>query len=358
MGCPLHGLQSLIIRDGLALFKGMIEIFTQNAELASKRSELLTQRQKAKELNEKIESDIEELEAKIEEVERIRLGEFFGIPKEEMFKEVRQHGRREIIGYHQLTSIHCKKLIDNEGGGTGYAFSTTRSGFCDTADGKISIYSGSRPKKGTYSYKGVYVELGIWQAPNGLWFGDCCGVHAKDSGHGLGSVAIDDVSVAFQTQKEVLDYCCRRAIERLTYRRIDEDPEEIEERCPDCTAWAQKHLQLTLEEGGTPEMWSPDKDYPHIHDHEVIGCTETEYCPTCDHERPDNPWFGSTENTITRMETSEETAKRVAEQRERPIFGKQQPDADKLIAKLEAMLGIASPTSKKKVDADQLELAL
>ena len=223
----------------------MIEIFTQTAELASKRGELLAQKQKAKELNDKIESDIEELEAKIEEVERIRLGEFFGIPKEEMFKEVRQHGRREIIGYHQLTSIHCKKLIDNEGG-TGYEFSTTRSGFYDTADGKISIYSGSRPKKGTYSYKGVYVELGIWQAPNGLWFGDCCGVHAKDSGHGLHSVAIDDVSVAFQTQKEVLHHCFRRAIERLTYKFIYKEPEEIEERCPDCTAWAQKHLQLTL----------------------------------------------------------------------------------------------------------------
>ena len=318
-------------------------------EIAAKKRDFRDKEDKSDEFFDKMEADIGELE-------RIRIGEAFGIPKEEMFKEVRQHGRREIIGYHQLTSIHCKKLIDNEGG-TGYEFSTTRSGFYDTADGKISIYSGSRPKKGTYSYKGVYVELGIWQAPNGLWFGDCCGVHAKDSGHGLHSVAIDDVSVAFQTQKEVLHHCFRRAIERLTYKFIYKEPEEIEERCPDCTAWAQKHLQLTLEEGGTPEMWSPDKDYPHIHDHEVIGCTETEYCPTCDHERPDNPWFGSTENTITRMETPEETSKRVAEQRERPIFGKQQPDADKLIAKLEAMLGIASPTSKK-VDADQLELAL
>jgi len=333
----------------------MIEVATQNAELASKRAELLAQKQKAKELNDKIESDIEELEAKIEEVERIRLGEFFGIPKEEMFKVVRQHGRKEIIGYHQLTSNHCKKLIDNEDG-SGYTFSTTRSGFYDSMDGKISIYSGSRPKKGTYSYKGVYVELGIWQAPNGLWFGDCCGVHAKDSGHGLGSVAIDDVSVAFQTQKEVLHYCFRRAIERLTYKFIYKEPEEIEERCPDCTAWAQKHLQLTLEEGGTPEMWSPDKDYPHIHDHEVIGCTEEkECCPTCDHERPDSPWFGDTENTITRMETPEETSKRVAEQRERPIFGKQQPDADKLIAKLEAMAGVSV---EAKTNSAQMELSL
>lgn len=338
----------------------MIEIFTQTAELASKRGELLAQKQKAKELNDKIESDIEELEAKIEEVERIRLGEFFGIPKEEMFKVVRQYGRKEIVGYHQITADHCKKLVDNEDG-TGYAFSTTRSGACNSPEGQINIYSGSRPKKKQgLGYKGISIEFDVWQAPNGLWFGDHCGTHAKESGLGLHSVAIDDVSVAFQTQKEVLDYCCRRAIERLTYKRIDEDPEEVEERCPDCTAWAQKHLQLTLEEGGTPEMWSPDKDYPHIHDHEVIGCTDAdaECCPTCDYERPDNPWFGRNDNNITRMETPEETAKRVAEEREKPIFGKQQPDADRLIAKLEAMLGIASPTSKKKVDADQLELAL
>ena len=196
----------------------------------------------------------------------------------------------------------------------------------------------------------------LFRSPNGLWFG---GVSSISNGWSC-SVAIDDVNCAFDTQQEVLEYCYLKAIRGLQSKSINEDPEEIEERCPDCTAWAEKHIEITIEEGGTPEMWSGQKHYQSISDYKLVGVSgEVGTCPTCDYERPEAPWFGGKkwsmdehDNTITRMETDEEVSKRVEEERNTPKYGKLQPEADKLVAKLESLLNASKPAP-----SPQLELA-
>jgi hypothetical protein len=124
-------------------------------------------------------------------------------------------------------------------------------------------------------------------------------------------------------------------------------------------AWAKEHIQVTqLEEGedgervaGATEMWNPDKRYNQV-EYNFIGNPILGECETCNHERPESPWFD--DNKIERDETPEETAKRIAEEEATPKYGKNQPDVEKLIAKLKAMQGIYS----HKTNAAQLELAL
>jgi hypothetical protein len=344
----------------------MIEL-SYRADIETRTRDLRKKKQEAEELFDGMEADIEELE-------RIKIGEAFGIPKAEMFRQVREYGRKETISMYELTADNCQKLVDNDDG-TGYILAEKGDHQMpckrktpsqpDLAD-DISIYSGNRPKKGTYNHKGVKIEFDIWKAPNGLWFGD----HSSTSCCSSCSITIDDVECAFETQKEVFDYCVRRAIANLSTKDVDRDTQEIEVQCPDCVAWAKEHIQVTqLEEGedgervaGATEMWNPDKRYNQV-DYNVIGCEMKEdnegnptpilgECETCNHERPDSPWFD--DNKIERDETPEETATRIAEEEATPKYGKNQPDVEKLIAKLKAMQGIYS----HKTTAAQLELAL
>lgn len=327
-------------------------------EISAKQRDFRDKKNKSDEFFDKMEADIEELE-------RIRIGEAFGIPKEEMFKEVRQHGRKEIIDMYDLTATHCQKLVDGDDGEYVLADKGAHARGARVTSGEIAVFSGARPKKGNYIHKGIKVEFDIWKAPNGLWFGDHS---ATSGGNGGGSRAImlDDAEFAFETQKECLEYCVKRAIHSLSHKNINEDPDEVEIPCPDCVAWAKEHIEVTqLDENdnqtGT-EMWSPDKEYSQVK-YKVIGCELDEdgdpivgECPTCDHTRPDGPWFD--ENKITRDETPEETAARVELQKSTPKHGKLQGEAEKLIAKLGAMIGISCDKGQKKHHSAQLELAL
>lgn len=343
----------------------MIEL-PHYAEIQRQRDALETKKEKS-------ESFFDNLGEDIDKLERIKLGEAFGIPKEEMFREVRSYGRKEIISWYELTADICQKLVDNEEE-TGYILAEKgdhqmpckrkASRPDNIADG-ISIYSGNRPKKGAYNHKGVKVGFDIWKAPNGLWFGD----HASTSCISSCAVTISDVECIFETQKDVFDYCVRRAIETLSTKDVDRDTREIELPCPDCVAWAKEHIEVTPLTGtdekvtGTTEMWDPDKKYNQA-EYNVIGCEMKddddgnptpilEECETCNHERPDSPWFGDS-NKIERDETPEETATRIAEEEATPTHGKQQPDVDKLIIKLKAMLGIEIAPLRK--NSAQLEL--
>jgi hypothetical protein len=346
----------------------MIEL-SYRADIESQTNDLQKKKDEAEELFDGMEADIEELE-------RIKIGEAFGIPKAEMFRQVREYGRKETICMYELTADNCQKLVDNDDG-TGYILAEKgdHQMRCkrktpsqpDLAD-DISIYSGNRPKKGAYNHKGVKIEFDIWKAPNGLWFGD----HSSTSCSSSCSINISDVECAFETQKEVFDYCVRRAIETLSTKDVDRDTQEIEVPCPDCVAWAKKHIEVTQlkveEDGervaipGTTAMWEPDKQYNQVQ-YNLIGCEMQDdedgnptpilsECETCNHERPSTPWFD--ENKIERDETPEETASRIAEEEATPKYGKNQPDIEKLIVKLKAMQGIYS----HKTNAAQLELAL
>lgn len=326
-------------------------------EIAAKKQDFRDKKDKSDEFFDKMEADIEELE-------RIRIGEAFGIPKEEMFKEVRRHGRKEIIDMYDLTATHCQKLVDGDNGEYVLADKGAHTRDRMGESNEIMVFSGARPKKGAYNHKGIRVELDIWKAPNGLWFGDHSATFGGDGG-GSRAIMLDDAEVAFETQKECLEYCVKRAIHSLSHKNINEEPDEVEVPCPDCVAWAKEHIEVTQldendNETGT-EMWSPGKNYSQVK-HKVIGCELDEdgdslvgECPTCDNTRPETPWFD--ENQITRDETPEETAARVELQKSTPKHGKLQGEAEKLIAKLEAMIGISS-CGRKKHNSAQLELAL
>jgi hypothetical protein len=341
----------------------MIEL-TYRADIEKQKDALKEKKDKAEELFDSMESEIEDLE-------RIKIGEAFGISKEDMFEEVRDDGCKETIGMYDLTAKHCQKLVDNEDA-TEYVL-TDRSR--ELTDRNIAIYSGARPKKGTYNHKGIKVEFDIWKAPNGLWFGD----HAATSYHNGGSsraVVLDDAECAFETQKEVFEYCVSRALSALADDWVNNlPPEEIEVTCPDCIEWAKKHIEVTSHwssHGKIPEMWVQDKEYKQA-ESRIVGCDLDKdgdpivgVCNTCDYERPTSPWFGvksmgRNSNIITREETPEETEERIAIKRSTPKWGKQQADANKLIEKLRAMLNPPPKEKEKKFtkhDAAQLELAL
>lgn len=333
-------------------------------EIAAKQRDFRDKKNKSDEFFDKMEADIEELE-------RIRIGEAFGISKEAMLAEVKigkgKYGHSELISMYDLTATHCQKLVDGDNGeyvladkGAHARGTRATSGIAD----EIAIFSGARPKKGNYNHKGIKVEFDIWKAPNGLWFGDHSATSGGNSG-GSRAIMLDDAEFAFETQKECLEYCVKRAIHSLAHKEINEDPDEVEIPCPDCVAWAKEHIEVTQldendNETGT-EMWLPDKNYSQVR-YKVIGCELDEdgdpivgECPTCDNTRPETPWFN--ENQITRDETPEETAARVELERSAPKHGKLQGEAEKLIAKLEAMIG-TSFASQKKHNSAQLELAL
>lgn len=330
-------------------------------EIQAKKKDLRAKKSQSDEFFDKMEADIDELE-------RIRIGEAFGIPKEEMFKEVRRHGRKEIIDMYDLTSTHCQKLVDGDNGeyvlAEKGAHTRDRRGESKFAD-EIMVFSGARPKKGAYNHRGIRVEFDIWKAPNGLWFGDHSATFGGDGG-GSRAIMLDDVEVAFETQKECLEYCVKRAIHSLSHKHINEETDEIEVPCPDCVAWAKEHIEvIQLDENDSEvstEMWLADKNYSQVR-YRVIGCELDEdgdpvvgECPTCDHTRPESPWFG--DNQITRDETPEETAARVALQKSTPKHGKLQGEAEKLIARLGAMIGVCPERGHKKHNSAQLELAL
>lgn len=262
----------------------------------------------------------------LEKAKRIELAKFFGLKEADVLTPDR-HGHWP--SKWDIIDKHFKKLVYNEA--RELVFSSSRSGHCRSQDGEIELYHGTPPKKNRH-HKGFSVSFSIYQAPNGLWVGESNRLTCPPEGHNFGSHRHYGFTEAFHSQDEVFAHCVNQVVHALTGPiEVDTDPQEIEVPCPTCEAWKKAHTKKDKNEDGEEyEYISPKFNRESLD----ADCE----CPTCQNEYP---WgYGMDNNTISRMETPEETKARIAkESKDRGYPEQYQPQAEAFANQLLEMVG-------------------
>ena len=290
----------------------------------------------------------------LDEKLRLEMSDLFGIPKDKFFETDKFGHYESPIGVVYESSEYYVRTDDGK-----FVPFEEKHKIDGCYSKEFKYWHGKMPKKGWGHHKGFSFGFRLLKSPSGLWIPDTHSFSHPPQGGFSGGYHYDKVYISAE---EAFAYLIDWAVNKLVGPiEVDPNPREIEVPCPDCVAWAKKHIEVTshwASNGKTPEMWLPNKEYKQA-EYKVLGCELDdegdpilEECKTCRDNRPDNPWFVTSfsDNKIERDETPEEIAKRLeVESVEREWSAEYQPQAEEFAEQLRGLI---------KAPSGQLELAL